>query len=214
MRFHGSPPTEILAFRDKEGEAVMRAGPGTRLRVAFDTLIAVAAVLTIVAPRWPWFNATLLPLWPNDGDGPPMAPQGVATGLYAHGSLRVAAGVAAVQLALLLARHYPGGRLQVPGDGILLAIGSSLVCLIVVADAVFLPGRWIDILSVNGGVPFPWEGKPVTEGGDTLVMTWSYGASVAVAAALASLALTMASPVAWSARTSRVLAAPGPNTVR
>jgi hypothetical protein len=123
-----------------------------------------------------------------------MAPQGSATGLYAHPFVWVAAGAAVVQLALLLVRHYPGGRLRVPGDGILLAVGSGLVCLIVAAGVVFIPGPWADILSVNGAlaVPFQWEGTPAALDGYTLVMTWSYGAPAAMAAALASLALTIA----------------------
>ena len=86
----------------------------------------------------------------------------MATGLYAHPFLWAAAGVAVAQLALLLLRYYPGGRLRVPGDGILLALGSCLVCLIVAACIVLIPDPWADILSIYGpfNVPLSSEGAP------------------------------------------------------
>jgi hypothetical protein len=37
----------------------MNAGTRARLRVVSDVLVAVAAVLTVMASRWPWFHATL-----------------------------------------------------------------------------------------------------------------------------------------------------------
>ncbi len=61
------------------------------------------------------------------------------------------------------------------------------------ADVALIPGPWADILSVNGtlSVPDPWEGTPITLDGATLVMTWRYGAAVAMTAALASLACAL-----------------------
>src|SRR5690348_15018336 len=105
-------------------------GAGTRVgvRVACDVVVAVAAVLTITASSWPWFQATLTPA---DMAGLVPAPSGAATGVYAHPSLRVAVGVAAVQIGLLAARCYPRGRLRVPGDGVLLVFGSGVVCVLV-----------------------------------------------------------------------------------
>jgi len=102
----------------------MRAGPWVWLRAACDAFVAVAAVLMIVAPRWVWFQATLTYL-PGGGGLVPAPSSGPATGLYAHPSLWVVVGFAAVQLVLLAARYYPGRRLRVPGDGILLAVGPS-----------------------------------------------------------------------------------------
>lgn len=55
-----------------------------------------------------------------------VAPSGAATGVYAHASLWAAVGIAAAQIALLAARYYPGGRLRVPGDSILIALGSAI----------------------------------------------------------------------------------------
>lgn len=167
----------------------------TRTRTACDALIAVALLLTVLAPLWPWFTATLVPTDPN-ASGPVMAPEGTATGLYAHRFVWVAAGVATVQLVLLLLRYYPGGRLRVPGDGILLVLGSIVGCITVVAGVGLVPGPWVGMLSVNGplGVPLPfsWEGASFPLDGFTLVMSWRYGAMVALAAALASVVLTMA----------------------
>jgi len=183
----------------------MHAGTRARLRMASDVLVAVAAVLTITAARWPWFQATLTP---PDLTGMVMAPSGVATGVYAHPSLWAAVGLAVAQIALLAARYYPGGRLRVPGDGGLLVLGSGLVCLLVTADTLIIPRPWYDILNKAVGVPFPWEGTPYRLDGTTLFMTWSYGATVAIAAAFASLAAAIASLVVTKARAPRSDATP------
>ena len=159
--------------------------------MACDVLVGVAAVLTIAASFWPWFQATLTP---PDPDGLLLAPRGAATGVYAHPSLWAAVGLAAVQIALLAARYCPGGRLRVPGDGDLLVLGSGLVCLLVTADILIIPRPWFDILSRDGWWVLPpfWEGTPYPVGGSALFMTWSYGATVAIAAAFASLAAAIA----------------------
>lgn len=180
----------------------MDAGTRARLEVARDTLVAVAAVLTIVASRWPWFEATLTP---PDPEGLVMAPRGAATGLYAHPSLWAAVGLAAVQIVLLAARYYPGGRLRVPGDGGLLVLGSGLVCLLVTADILIIPRPWFNILSSGGWWVFPplWQGTPYPVEGNTLFMTWSYGATVAMTAAIVSLAAAIASLAVAKARALR-----------
>ena len=185
----------------------MRAGTQARLEAACGMLVAVAAVLTIVASGWPWFQATLTP---PDPDSLVVAPSGAATGVYAHPSLWAAAGLAVVQIALLAARYYPGGRLRVPGDGDLLVLGSGLVCLLVTADTLIIPRPWFQILSRDGWWVLPplWEGTPYPVGGATLLMTWSYGATVAIAAAFASLAAAIASLVVTKARAPRPDAAP------
>jgi hypothetical protein len=174
--------------------------------VACDVVVAVAAVLTIVASRWPWFQATLTPA---DMAGLEPAPSGAATGVYAHPSLWAAVGLAAAQIGLLAARCYPRGRLWVPGDGVLLVVVSSMVCFLVTADVLLVPGPWAQIMTPVG-VPFPWEGVRYPLDGATLVMTWSYGATAAIAAALASLAAAIASLVltlqAPRAEPARVLA--------
>jgi hypothetical protein len=177
----------------------MYAGTRARLRASSDVLVAVAAVLTIMASRWPWFQATLtLP----DPGGLVLAPRGAATGVYAHASLWAAVGIAAVQIALLAARYCAGGRLRVPGDGDLLVLGSGLVCLLVTADILIIPRPWFDILSRDGWWVLPplWQGTPYPLDGTTLLMTWSYGATVAIAAAIASLAAAIASLVVSKAR--------------
>ena len=185
----------------------MIPGLRARLEAACDTLVTVAAVLTIVASRWPWFQATLTP---PDPDGVVLAPSGAATGVYAHPSLWAAGGLAAAQIALLAARYYRGGRLRVPGDGALLVLGSGLVCLLVTADILIVPRPWFNILSRDGGwgLPLWWEGTPNRIGEFTLFMTWSYGATAAIAAALVSLAAAIASLVVANARAPRPDAAP------
>jgi hypothetical protein len=169
----------------------MHRDPRAEPRVAWDFVVAVAAVLTIMASRWPWFQATLTPA---DMTGLVPAPSGAATGVYAHPSLWAAVGLAAAQIALVAARYYPRGRLRGPGDGVLLVVVSSMVCLLVTADVLLVPSPWAQIMTPVG-VPFPWEGVRYPVQDATLVMTWSYGATVAIAAAVASLAAASVSLV-------------------
>jgi hypothetical protein len=178
----------MVTFRDRRAMTRMRAGTRRRVTGACDALIAAAAVLIIVAAYWPWVQATLTP------PDPEMPPSGETSGLHAHGSLWVVAGIAVLHLALLLARYYPGGRLRVPGDGVLLALGSCLICLIVAGDMLALPGPWAGIYAVTDTAPSPWWGSPDLMDGATLVMKMSYGAPVAAAAALTSLIAAIVSP--------------------
>jgi hypothetical protein len=166
------------------------AGPGPRVRArpVGHAVIAAAAVLTIVAGHWPWFQATLTP-----PDVPVIAPQGTATGLYAHPSLWVATGLAAAQLGLLLAHYSPRGRVRLGGDvgGSLLSLTSGAISVLAVADTLLLPRPWAPVLavtSITGAPALDWEGIPDPLDGTTLFMTWRYGATVAVGAALVSLA--------------------------
>lgn len=172
----------------------MRTGTRKWLMALCDLLIAVAAVATATTPLLPWCTATLQSTDPGQILNGVLAPQGAVTGLYAHPSLKAVMALAVLQLALLLARYRPGGRLRVvPGYGFLMVTCSVLICLIVAADVVIIPGPWADILSINGtwSVPIQWEGTPVALDGANLFMTWSYGAIVAAAAALASLACVL-----------------------
>lgn len=185
----------------------MHAGTRAELRTVSDVLVAVTAVLTITAARWPWFQATLTP---PDLTGMVIAPSGAATGVYAHPSLWAAVGLAVAQIALLTARYYPGGRLRVPGDGGLLVLASGVVCLLVTADILIIPRPWFNILNKGGWSVLPplWEGTPYPAGGSTLFMTWSYGATVAIVAAFASLAAAIVSLVVAKARAPRSDATP------
>lgn len=172
---------------------VVRTGAGTCLIAVCDLVIGVAAVATATAALLPWCTATLRPQNPGQGLDGVMAPQGTVTGLYAHPSLKAVMALAVLQIALLLARYYRGGRLRARGHGYFLAACSALACLIVAADVVLIPGPWADALSVSGtwGVPYAWEGAPYSLDGATLVMTWRYGAMIAMTAALASLAFAL-----------------------
>jgi hypothetical protein len=167
-------------------------------------LVAITSVLTIMASLLPWFEATVTP--PNPAGL--MAPTGALTGVDAHASLWAAVGLAAAQIAIMLARYYPGGRLRVPGDGALLTLGSGLMCLLVTADTLIIPVPWADLLNATLGVPFPWEGRPVHGDGYTLLMTWRYGATIAIAAVLASFAFAIASLVVTRGEAPRSVATP------
>ena len=102
----------------------MRTDARVRLMAAFGALIAFLAVATLVSSLLlPWYQATLTP---SSATGWVVAPSGAATGVYAHASLWAAVVIAAAQIALLAARYYPGRRLRVPGDSILIALGSAI----------------------------------------------------------------------------------------
>jgi ABC-type glycerol-3-phosphate transport system permease component len=117
----------------------MNLGSRAWRRAACDVVVAVTALLTIVASFWPWFQATLTSTG-GGTEGLP-APSGPATGVYAHPSVWAAVGLAAAQIALLSTRYYPGGRLRVPGDDVLLAIASGLMLPLVTADVLLVPVR-------------------------------------------------------------------------
>jgi hypothetical protein len=180
----------------------MRAGTRTWLTGCFDAITAAAAVAVIVAPHWPWYVATLTP---PDPDGNVHAPSGTATGISAHVTLWAVTALAAAQLAILLARHIRGGRHRVPGgDKGLLVLAAVLACLLVLWDADFMPHSWANILSMDGPMvqsAIMWPAVkdltqvfPGTNGPDTLRLTWTYGATTAVWAALTLLLASAASP--------------------
>jgi hypothetical protein len=185
----------------------MRPATEARLIAAGELLIGAAAIVSAAAPLLPWCTATLKPVDPGANMAGLMAPQGTIDGLYAHPTLKVVMVLAVLQLALLLARHYRSGHLRAPGYSYLLAVASAVICLIVAADVLYIAAPWEGILSVNGtlSIPVPWWGTPVPLDGGTVIMTWRYGAIVALTAALASFAcavfltgvLTQARRQAW-----------------
>jgi hypothetical protein len=169
----------------------MRAGARKRLARSSDALLAVAAVLTIVAPHWPWYVATQTP-----PGGNMIAPEGTAAGLPAHATLWAVTALAVVQLVLLLARHAGGGRLRVPGDRAWLFWASVLVCLLVVVDADSMPYSWYFYINIAGesASQLIWPRWYLWIPDATMTVTWSYGAAVAVTAALTSLIAAFVSP--------------------
>ena len=176
----------------------MHRSAGAGLRAAFDVLVAAAALATVVLSFMPaWFQATLTP---PDDTGMVMLPRGAASAVYAHASQWAVVGFAAFQVVLLAARYFSGGRLRVPGDGILLAVGSALALVVVPWNVLNIPGPWLNILDKAFGVPSPWVGNPAVLDGTTLVMTRSYWVWVAVAVMFASLVAATASLAVGFAR--------------
>jgi hypothetical protein len=173
------------------------------LRAACDALVAVAAVLMIVAPRWVWFRATLTYDPGSDQGWVPAPSSGPATGLYAHPTLWVVVGLAAVQLVLLAARYYRGGRHRVPGDSILLTLGSVLMFSLVAVDFMAVPSPWV----FTPFSPPDWGVKDYLDGA-VFVMTRTNGAVIAVKVALASLGFAVASLVVTKLGTARSGGAP------
>jgi hypothetical protein len=171
----------------------VRSRTEARLIAAGELPIGVAAAVLAAAPLLPWCTAVVKPLDPGENLAGLMAPQGTIDGLYAHPSLKAVMVLAVLQLALVLARSYRGGHLRAPGYSYLLAVVSAIIFLIVAADVLFIAAPWEGILSVNGtfSIPDPWWGTPVPLDGATVVMTWRYGAIIALAAALASLACAL-----------------------
>jgi hypothetical protein len=96
---------------------------------------------------------------------------------------------------ILLARHARGGRLRVPSDRVWLVWIAAVVCFLVVVDADILPSSWYFYLNIAGeSAPYIWPRSHVWVEGATVTVTWSYGAAVAVAAALILLFTSVVSP--------------------
>jgi hypothetical protein len=114
--------------------------------------------------------------------------------MSAHVTLWAVTGLAAVLLVLLLARHVRSGRLRVPGDRLWLVCIALVVCFLVVVDADFLPASWYVSLNIAGeSAAYIWPRSHVFIADASIRLTWSYGAAIAVAAALTLLVASIAS---------------------
>jgi phosphoglycerol transferase MdoB-like AlkP superfamily enzyme len=133
-----------------------------------DLIMAVASVAMAVSVFVRWFSATL-----KFGGGAPVTGfllnfPGTGSGVSFHRYLWAVVALALLQLAILAARYVPNGRgFTVPGYPQFLAVTSGLSFVIALVAAVMKP-------TVSGG------------GGFSIVIGWTYGPVLAMAAAIVS----------------------------
>jgi len=108
-----------------------------------------------------------------------MSPRGTELGVAGHAFLWVAFAAAFFEIAILVARNAPERRaITLPRYHAVLAALSILICLAVLTAVVWKPSTW------SGG----------TELGEGfyIVVGWTYGALVALAAAVVSAGVAIA----------------------
>jgi hypothetical protein len=139
--------------------------------------MAVAALVLIVAPFMSWFKATVR-LGNTSLRGFLIEPRGAVSGIAVHGFLWAVFALALLQFVVVAARYVPDGHaFTLPGyQRVLIAI-SGLICVVVLVAALMKPRTW--------------PGGNVLGGGFYIVVDWSYGAGVALVAALVSLGVTI-----------------------
>jgi hypothetical protein len=142
-----------------------------------DRFVALAGPVLLVAVFLPWFKATLR-FTTSETTGDLMDPPGSVSGVAAHEYLLVPVAVALLASAVILARHFPSRRApRLPFHKYFLVGTSGLVFILVIVGAVVKPAAWFGQLQL----------EPVMY----ITIDWTYGAFVAVSAALISLGIAV-----------------------
>jgi len=143
-----------------------------------DKLVALAGPVLAVAVFMPWFKATVR-FTTSEITGVMFDPPGTVTGLTAHRYLVLPLAVALLESAVIVARYFPSRRaLRLPFHRYFLVVASGVVFLTVLVAALLKPPPWYGTLQM----------PPVMY----LTIDWTYGAMVAVAAALIALGVAVA----------------------
>jgi hypothetical protein len=143
-----------------------------------DMIIAVAALVLAISVFVPWFKATIM-IRGRSVNAYLIDPPGTVSGIAVHRFLWGVFGLALLQFVVLAVRYAPVRRaLRVPGYRQFLVVLSGLSCVGVLVAFVMKPGPWYGSIDLGGGF--------------TAVVGWSWGAVVAVGAALVSLGLAIA----------------------
>ncbi len=141
-------------------------------------IIAMAAVVLAVSLFVPWFKATVR-IRGSGVSGFLIDPPGTVSGMAVHGYLWAVFALALLQLVVLAARYAPHrAAATLPGYRQLLVVTSGLSGLAVLVAFVAKPGTW-------------YGGNELGEG-FYIVVGWSYGGVVALAAAIVSLGTAIA----------------------
>ena len=142
-----------------------------------DMIVAVCALILAVSLFVPWFEATVR-IKGSSLSGFLINPKGTISGIAVHAYLWVVFGVALLQFVVLVCRYFPGPRaFTLPGYRQFLVVTSALSSLAVLIAVVLKPATWTG-------------GNQLGEG-FYIVVSWTYGAGIALAAALVSLALAV-----------------------
>jgi hypothetical protein len=156
----------------------MRAWFSPARWTAVDGFVALAGLVLVVAVFLPWFKATVR-IRGSATTGVLMDPPGTLTGLAAHWYLLVPLAVALLESAVIIARHFPSRRApRLPFHGYFLVIASGVNFLVVIVGALLRPPAWYGSLQMPDNF--------------YITIDWTYGALVAVGAALLSLGIAVA----------------------
>src|SRR5260370_19847201 len=143
-----------------------------------DMIIAIAALVLVVSLFVPWFKATVR-IRGSAVSGFLIEPRGTASGIAVHGYLWLVFGLAVLQLVVLITRCAPRrSALALPSYRELLVVTSGISGLAVLVAFVTKPSTWY--------------GGKVLGDGFYIVVDWSYGGVVALAAAIVSLGTAIA----------------------
>ena len=141
-----------------------------------DMIVAISGLVLAVSLFVPWFEATVR-LKGSSLNGYLIDPKGTLSGMAVHAYLWAAFALALLQFVVLAVRYFPARRsLRLPGYQQLLVVTSALSCIAVLVAAVMKPSTWTG-LQLGEGL--------------YIVVNWTYGAVVALAAAVVSLAVAV-----------------------
>ena len=143
----------------------------------YDLIIAVSALVLAVSSVMPWYRATVRGRF-APVSGFLIQPRGTVSGLAGHAYLWAVFALALLEFVVLAARYAPGRHaFTLPGYRWILTITSGLICFAVLVAFVTKPT--------------PWYGRIETGGALYVVVGWTYGAVVALAAAIVSLGVAI-----------------------
>jgi hypothetical protein len=141
-------------------------------------LIAAAGLVLTVTVFVPWFKATVR-FKTSSAYGYLIDPPGTVSGIAAHGWLWAVFALGLLQFVVLAARYAPARRaLRLPGYRQLLVLTSGL--------------SYIGVLLAFALRPGPWYGPIDLPDNFYIAIDPSYGAIVAVGAAIVSLGIAIA----------------------
>ena len=166
--------------RDRRARAV--SSVGTWLSPArwstTDKIAAVAALVLAVSLFVPWFRAAVRIRTAPSLNGFLINPQGSVSGVSLHRYLWVVFALALLQVVVLAARYAPNrATATLPGSRQLLVLTSGISCVAVLVAAVMKPTMWNGLQLGDGFY---------------IVVSWSYGAVIALSAGLVSFGIALA----------------------
>lgn len=136
-------------------------------------IIAVSALVLAVSAFMPWYKAMVRSRF-APVSGYLIQPRGTVSGIAVHAYLWAVFALALLELVVLAARYAPGRRaIALPGYQWMLTITSGLVFIAVLVAFVMKPSPWYGHIEMGGAL--------------YVVVGWTYGAVVALGAAIVSL---------------------------
>jgi hypothetical protein len=136
-------------------------------------IVAVSALVLAVSSFMPWYRASVRSRFALM-DGELIQPRGTVSGITVHAYLWVVFALALLEFVVLAARYAPGRHaFTFPGCRWILAITSGLIFIAVLVAFVAKPSPWFGPINMGGAL--------------YIVIGWTYGAVVALAAAVVSL---------------------------